>query len=265
MQRIPGLTEAPKGKLATTRITNEIVRAVNDLAPMTHSGVTPDNPVYTGPFLAKIVAEGPEGEDDFEDNRYWVKACHTANPEEDDETEKAVIEEIAEDEPGYFHVVATNLSENIESSHAIPVNTIVQVFIEPDGFSPEKVRHVFGVVSGSPLRLLRLIGNATGSEKYTAKILKGTLAANPASNLNLPEGMTDDIEVLAYNLSASPAAAQVWSQSIGRYVVGWQIGMFGTTPVYGFHGVLPIGQYQYQIYQMVAQNVAGWDFVRAHP
>jgi hypothetical protein len=30
-------------------------------------------------------------------------------------------------------------------------------------------------------------------------------------------------------------------------------------------GVLPVGQYQYSTYQMVSQNQAGFDFVRAHP
>lgn len=30
-------------------------------------------------------------------------------------------------------------------------------------------------------------------------------------------------------------------------------------------GTLSTGQYQYQVYQMVAQNSAGWDFVRGHP
>lgn len=28
---------------------------------------------------------------------------------------------------------------------------------------------------------------------------------------------------------------------------------------------LPVGQYQYMVYQVTASNVAGWDFTRAHP
>jgi hypothetical protein len=32
-----------------------------------------------------------------------------------------------------------------------------------------------------------------------------------------------------------------------------------------FNRAIPKGQYQYMVYQMTAQNVAGWDFVRAHP
>lgn len=28
---------------------------------------------------------------------------------------------------------------------------------------------------------------------------------------------------------------------------------------------LPVGQYQYMVYQMTASNAAGWDFTRAHP
>ncbi len=33
----------------------------------------------------------------------------------------------------------------------------------------------------------------------------------------------------------------------------------------GGTATLPTGQYQYQIYQMVAQRQSGWDFARGHP
>ena len=45
-----------------------------------------------------------------------------------------------------------------------------------------------------------------------------------------------------------------------RQVVQWvRIAQTGASPPES------LGQYQYQLHSMVAQNVGGWDFARAHP
>ncbi len=38
----------------------------------------------------------------------------------------------------------------------------------------------------------------------------------------------------------------------------------GSRPT-GAPQTLPAGQYQYMVFQMVTQNVAGWDWTRGHP
>ena len=56
----------------------------------------------------------------------------------------------------------------------------------------------------------------------------------------------------------SGAAAILWKES--GTGVKWAVVRIGAGG-----GALSEGQYQFMVYQMVAQNQAGWDFIRAHP
>ncbi len=56
----------------------------------------------------------------------------------------------------------------------------------------------------------------------------------------------------------SGAAAILWKES--GMGVKWAVVRIGAGG-----GALSEGQYQFMAYQMVAQNQAGWDFIRAHP
>jgi hypothetical protein len=56
----------------------------------------------------------------------------------------------------------------------------------------------------------------------------------------------------------SGAAAIFWKES--GTGVKWAVVRIGAGG-----GALSEGQYQFMVYQMVAQNQAGWDFIRAHP
>jgi hypothetical protein len=71
----------------------------------------------------------------------------------------------------------------------------------------------------------------------------------------------EDMRVLVNNITVSGAASmRKTKRSLAIFVPG-------TKPVQPPPPTasLPVGQYQYQTYQMVAQNEAGWDFDSLHP
>lgn len=79
-------------------------------------------------FLALITNIGPEGEPDYEDDRYYFKAAKLTNSD-NDPTAPLVIEEITDaQDPDYIYDSCVNLAEQITRGHVVPCNTPVLMY-----------------------------------------------------------------------------------------------------------------------------------------
>ena len=126
------------------------------------------------------------------------------------------------------------------------------------------------------LAVARVTGiSALGAGWYSARSQRrNETNYNPATALNLANYFldaqgSDDVYVQFVPESAASAHSQKTDGTL--YVIGyWDGTSTGSNPrpvlvAVGAGSATSIGQYQYQVNQMVAQNVAGWDFTRAHP
>ncbi len=90
-------------------------------------------------FIGKILDHGPDAQDDYDDERYWVQELFEASPNGSTIHDPLALENDAliRSEYPVRYVTATNLAEIPEAAHDVPTDgaIIVQVFmlISPDG------------------------------------------------------------------------------------------------------------------------------------
>ena len=112
---------------------------------------------------------------------------------------------------------------------------------------------------------------------YNAKSAQGKAKSDATGDLAetdiTPSWATSEDLLVAYvpDLGQGSASIDDFDDLTKAIVEGLLIGADTTTGkrivlVAGASSTsLPIGQYQYMVYQMTASNAAGWDFTRAHP
>ena len=121
---------------------NDLVRAVRAIP------VPYDKPEWPDVFVAIVMDEGPDSEDDYDDERYWVKEVYcsdTTGDIHDEITFTAMTCDPASTPPTGFgrYVTATNLAEKADPAHELTVGNYVQVFRLYDSQTPGVVRYFF--------------------------------------------------------------------------------------------------------------------------
>lgn len=118
--------------------------------------------------LGIIVENGPDGEDDFEDARYWVQSAFVSNDTNNpDEPAEVTVYEM--DRPGRFAIrPVTNLGEIEDQSHGLDVGQIVRTWHQPDrSENPASIRRwLMAVMGGGSTRfcIVRGLRVPTGHE-----------------------------------------------------------------------------------------------------
>jgi len=92
-------------------------------------------------FLARVEDRGPNGEDDYPDDRYWVRRGY-CNTNSADPTTAFGLEPFVDGSAAERYVTATNGLEP-EQQHGVTVGSIVLVYAFMDSSSPQKRRYVF--------------------------------------------------------------------------------------------------------------------------
>jgi hypothetical protein len=85
---------------------------------------------YIPYFTARIRDSGPDGESDFDDERYWFEAVYNSNPDTDKDVTSPLEWEAFEEEFGLISN-ASNLAEMIDQTHTLPVDRIIDVIAVP--------------------------------------------------------------------------------------------------------------------------------------
>lgn len=143
-----------RGAIFTQRSAKRIADTVrdNEARRLAEMQFVQSPPIPNIPPVRKfgiIMDHGPAGEDDFENEVYWVSLAHVVNgfgpPQENDPIE---IAEFEQEHPSYGIVRATNLAELQEHSHEIAVDTVVSLYVAFDKNDPSEARHYFTAGGG---------------------------------------------------------------------------------------------------------------------
>ena len=110
--------------------------------------------VATESFVGQIVSQGPEGEDDYTDNRYWVKRCSCAL-QTGDANSLVEFTPLPVDHLDAEYITATNITE--AGTRAALLDAYVLVYAVYDAQSPPVKRYYF-VGPNNPLQLCRITG-----------------------------------------------------------------------------------------------------------
>lgn len=127
-------------------------------------------------FIAIVTDEGPAGEADYADARYWVERAYVQAGAATDAVDPA-----AETDPVLgVTVTATNLAEEVAGTHSLAVGRPVRVFKVEDRSSPPRTRYYFDA------------GGASGSGGGEWKTIEtnnadGTYDMTDGTTLNVPE------------------------------------------------------------------------------
>lgn len=89
-----------------------------------------------------IKSAGPSSESDYTDERYWVARAFCNNTDSS-ETSVATLTNYPTDSVRKRWITATNFAETITGTHALVVDTPVQIYELHDNGSPYKIRYVF--------------------------------------------------------------------------------------------------------------------------
>jgi len=119
---------------------------------------------YKGYMDALIVAEGPEGEDDFLDNRYWAVKAKCTN---EDETEAETLEAVEEAVP----FMITNRLEALSKTHYLRVDQPITVLGESDETDPAIQRFFTCAMPWLVLFFLGCCASSSGSLLLTASAM----------------------------------------------------------------------------------------------
>lgn len=166
---------------------------------------------------------------------------------------------------------------NVRNDSGTDLDTGQVLGIDASLFDPDDQRDAFlfdgpsvvgatpadGVHNGRFVVLAQPIKNDDVGLAYAAGVCPAKVSLT-----NSDDGFADINDGTTSNLlsDASAGAAQIlWSPGLSGGSSGatgeqWCIIRFGAGG-----SSLSKGQYQYQVFQMVAQNATGWDWVRAHP
>lgn len=91
-------------------------------------------------FIAILVNEGPNGELDYTNNRYYFQRAKCVNADNDNTT-SLEIEAITDvDNPLFKYDTAENLAEQLSQGHLVPCNTPVIIFVAKSAKSAESPR-----------------------------------------------------------------------------------------------------------------------------
>lgn len=94
-------------------------------------------------FLAIVVNVGPNGEPDYEDDRYYFQRAEVTN-EDNDNTSAMTVEAITnEQDSRYLYDTCVNVAEQISRGHLIPCNQPVLMFTSISQDSPTIKRYWF--------------------------------------------------------------------------------------------------------------------------
>lgn len=127
-------------------------------------------------FIGKILDHGPDGQDDYDDERYWVQELFEASPNGSTIHDPLTLNNAAliRSEYPVRYVTATNLAEIPETTHDAPTDgtIIVQVFmlISPDGAAKFYFARGGGGGGGLPV-LVRPDNQAMFDDYFEASIL----------------------------------------------------------------------------------------------
>ena len=94
-------------------------------------------------WIGLVAAQGPNGEEDYTDERYWVERARCANAAGGEEGELA-LEALDEADPLAKCVTATDLAEIADGTHALGVGSAVAVFAAYDQQTPPAKHYWFG-------------------------------------------------------------------------------------------------------------------------
>ena len=178
-------------------------------------------------FEAIVTNEGPDGEADFEDNRYWVERAGLS-------TNDAAVDAAAEFEafePGHdlaAILCATNLAEQVSAAHLVAPGTPVTVFYAFDQSSDSQPRYWFTCRGGAGLDVFLQQDGGTGGSGAGAASWTYTITA-----IGSTSPLATEVPVQRwYPLQASAAP----NGSVGRAV--WVNGAYmlivvPETPVFG--------------------------------
>jgi len=182
------LTEWNRGDRFSAAHLNETVNAIRELRISTGVGGAAD--AFTlRPHIGLLTDAGPNDEDNFTDERYWVKIQRAEPNTADTSGEIDAVVELADQKilvgtefnvPASIIVCATNLAEARTHSHALRdgddtgLAVIVWAMVDSDEESP-RCRWVFNLTNvWGEIVTVKVTGNASGGGKYTGRILLPT-------------------------------------------------------------------------------------------
>ena len=91
-------------------------------------------------FIGEITTTGPNGEADYTDSRYWIKAVYISNTGSDPNA-KVTLDDFDSGNPIYQVITATNFSEYVDDTHGMAAGT--PVFIHQDSDLSENPKPMF--------------------------------------------------------------------------------------------------------------------------
>jgi hypothetical protein len=162
--------------------------------------------------VAKVVNAGPDGEDDWTDERYWLsfQAAETAgatvdpdDPDADPSNEFLTFYDATNEHPDDQTVTATNLAEwayngGAGGTHTLATDgtAVVLAFLWHDDNGTERWVFNRAVAVGV---LVKITANQTGGGKYDGTVYGGTMTSTNTGNATLPEGLTAGQSCLVVN------------------------------------------------------------------
>lgn len=141
------------GLTLTRKSANRIARAVKQVEQDRREVPRPFRPelVPVRQRLGIIVSNGPEGEEDYLDDRYWVQRSFLGNTS-DDQTERIEVREYAGDDPGFGIRTVANIAEHLDRTHALAIGTpVLMTSFATQG--PNRARMWVMNVGGSGIKL----------------------------------------------------------------------------------------------------------------
>lgn len=228
MPDIPRLTDWPSSGLSLPRNAHlqEPVDALRALAAAEGYDLKRPLRLQLGfRWLGKIVTKGPNGEDDYTDERYWCQRLFIKS--EDDPVNNIDTGNETTFEPNVYTV--TNLAEAQAGSHNLLVGKPYRI-VKVDGWNDDsgQSRWVMDIeIPGVPVKIT---GNDTGDAQYNGRILGGTTTAAPGSAFTSPAGMTvpGSDDALICNLDESGLTGH--RLKTNTFLIGEVVGQTTETP-----------------------------------
>lgn len=283
----------PEGKLATTYITNELARELNN-GPRSELGYVSLPFGVTNALMGQILPAGPGEIEDFKDNRYWVRCVATkaqplyAGPDDHPQVQ-AAVHELTDIDHAEELMVVTNLAEqwgyphvlkrdgtgdepvSYAGPHTLPAGLFIQFGVTTDyGEATVKFRYVTFTIP-KMVSLIEVTAYADGGGMYygfecQAPNLNDILP-NVGATLPIVAGPRSPFSCLVVNFNELGASGHALDLATSKLFTGYllRINEDGT-PVYGASMTQgeSLGQYQGMVKQMVTDLGLGFDRVRGH-
>jgi hypothetical protein len=286
-----------EGKIPTTSVTNELTDYINQL-PGPEGGLVSLPFGITNNLIGQVMPEGPLGEPDFTDNRYWVRCCATlvqplyAGPTQHPELGIAGGE-LGELGPGEVFrgdtVIVTNLAEqwgfpfelaepgtgnlpvSFPGPHTIPHGSFIQFGQVTDRGSEADVK--FRYVTFTVPKMVTMIEivalNAGGGQYMGYECDAPTQDILPMANASILNSVGRRNPFFCSVVNFAEFGATGHSIDPLRQPNVFPLYLLRANrdgvPVYGgFLYQEPVGQFQGMIRQMVTDLTPGYDRLRGH-